>query len=327
MILCIINQCNRNCDYCFEGRFKQGPTRMMSLDDVRRICDFAQFSRAPMAPVNVMGGEPTLHPQLIDILSLLRQLNPTAEICLLTNLLCAPALLGEMEGLNLSCLTNVGGYPSYSAEERDLLHRNLAYLRENRIFRSLGLAVTITRPDQDFGFLYEIMRRDEAPSTIGGVRIGISCPGFDFANDFPADDSPGLGEKYLEIVTECHRIRPLIAFRNECPVNLCMMSEEIVARLAPAVAHLTGCCQGNPDILPGFSTHWCFAFEGVPEMRIENIFAYRNMAEVHAALYAMRRELERRLDPQCDAERCTAIRCLGPCPALKYHKQYVRRNR
>ncbi|NOZ20424.1 MAG: radical SAM protein [Planctomycetes bacterium] len=327
MILCITNQCNRDCDYCFEGGFKQGPRRMMSVEDVRRICEFAHFARIPMAPVNIMGGEPTRHPQVIDILRLLRQLNPTADICLLTNLLCDPPLLQPLAGLHLRCLANVGGYPGYSAEERERLHRNLILLRNDRVFRSVSLAVTITRPDEDFEFLYEILRQDKPPSTIGGIRIGISCPGLDFANQFPEDFSPDLGEKYLEIVVECHRIRPLLAFRNECPVNLCMMSEATVARLTPAVEHLTGPCQGNPDILPGFSTHWCFAFEGVPEMRIESLFAYRNMAEVHAALRAKRRELESGLDPQCDAGQCKIVRCPGPCPAIRYYRQYVRPKR
>ena len=327
MILCITNQCNRDCDYCFEGAFKKGPVRMMSVEDVRKICDFAQFSRRPGAAVNVMGGEPTCHPQFVEIMHLLRQLNATANIAVLTNLLCDPAVWGELAGAGLRFLANVGGLPGYTPEERDRLHANFEFLRAHRPFLSFGLAVTIVEPDQDFGFLYRMLEEDTPDPLIGGIRVGIACPGMGFANRFPHEFSLQYGAKYLEIVTECHRIRPLVAFRNECPVNLCMMSEDVVDRLAPAVEHLCEWCGGNFDILPGGSTHWCFAFEGVPEMCIDDIFTYRSMDEVGAVLRIKAYELERVLDSHCRAEDCELLRCTGPCLATKYYRARIRGRR
>ncbi|NOZ24462.1 MAG: radical SAM protein [Planctomycetes bacterium] len=323
MTLVITNKCNRRCDFCFEGEFKDGPEQSMSVADVDRICTFASLSRVYAPSVSIMGGEPTLHPQLLEIIDVIRRANPTADIQILSNLLCDPNLLHALKPKHIGCLANVGGFAGYSAKERELLENNLKLLREEEVFKGICLAVTITDPEQDFGFLYDIIRNDE-PRSIGGLRIGIASPGFGFANRFPHELSLGYGEKYFEIVKTVHRIRPVFAFANECTVNMCMMPKEIFGELAPIVNNLGRCCGGNLDIFPDFSTHWCFAFEGVPEMRVANIFDHRDMNEVRRALEAKATAMEARLGTQCDTSECDNIQCLGPCLALKYFYKYVK---
>jgi len=273
--------------------------------------------------ITVMGGEPTVHSQFVDIMHLLRQLNPSHEMQILTNLLCNPAILREVASLNLGALINVGGYPDYSAEQKQLLRSNLELLRRERVFRGMCLAITIVDEDQDFEFLYDILRHDE-PASIGALRLGISSPGTGFANRFPKEFSTGYGDKYLEVVERVHQIRPLFAFANECFVNMCMMSEPVYNRLARIVKGLNNYCSANMDILPDFSTHWCFAFQEVPEMRIHNIFDYRNLDDVYNALCAKAAELERKLGTQCDATNCKAIECLGPCLGMKYYLKHLK---
>ena len=60
MNLCITNKCNRNCDYCFEGSFKDGPEQRMSLADVKRISEFVGLSQARGPTVSVLGGREQL---------------------------------------------------------------------------------------------------------------------------------------------------------------------------------------------------------------------------------------------------------------------------
>jgi len=318
MILCITNQCNRRCDFCFEGAFRDGPEQMMSVEDVERICRFARYGRAYGPGVAVMGGEPTLHPDLLRILAFLRQQNRSAKIQILTNLLCDEDILRPMTPLAIDCLVNVGGFPTYSSGEQERVLSNLSLLRENRIFSMVWLAVTITDGEQDFGFLYDLLEADR-PKGIRGIRIGISAPGMGFANEFPREFSPSYGAKYLEVVERCHRIRPSLGFANECPVNMCMVPEDIVARLERVVKNLNNPCTGNFDILPDFSTHWCFAFEGVPEMSVENIFRYQEMREVHAVLRSKAVDMDRALDVGCDSRGCSSLGCRGPCLAWRYY--------
>lgn len=321
--ICITNKCNRNCKFCFEGAFKQGPEQQMTVDDVRRVCTFARISQMRTPAVCVLGGEPTLHPDLPQMVAAIRQQNPTANIQLLTNLLCDRSVLEPLAPLGANCLVNVGGFAEYSREEQDRLHANLEFLRTNRIFRWIWLAATICDEKQDFGFLYDILERDE-PRSIGALRLAISSPGQNFANQFPKEPSHGYGDKYLEIVETCHRIRPLFSFVNECFVNMCMMSDEVYAKLDGVVLNLSRYCVGTIDVLPDFSTHWCFAFHGIPRMCIQNIFDYRDMDEVRAVLRGRLADLDETLGTQCDTTNCTSLKCVGPCPAVKYYRKFVR---
>ncbi|NOZ24464.1 MAG: radical SAM protein [Planctomycetes bacterium] len=322
MILVITNKCNRRCDFCFEGSFKDEPHRMMSLDDVERICRFANLPHVQRPLVSVMGGEPTLHPQLVEIVDLILRLNRTTDVQLLSNLLCDQVLLRELAPRRIGALVNVSGLPGYRDDERDLLFANLKLLREESVFRGLCLAVTIVAEDQDFTFLYDLLKQDE-PQSIGGIRIGIAIPGTNFENRFARELSLGYGDKYLEIVEECHRIRPNLGFTNECCVNLCMMSEEVFNRLAPVVSNLKTFCAGNLDLMPDFSTHWCYAFQGHPELRIRNIFDYRSMDEVYDELCRRMVAVDKELGVQCDTAHCKSLRCIGPCLALKYYEKHV----
>ena len=296
----------------------------MSLADIQRIHEFSHQSQMHGTSITIMGGEPTVHPRFVDIMHLLRRLNPSHEMQVLTNLLCDPALLKDLAPLGVGALINVGGYLDNTEEQKQQLHANLELLGRERIFRGTCLAVTIVDPDQDFEFLYDILRQDEAVS-IGAVRIGISSPGTGFANRFPREFSTAYGDKYLEIVERVHQIRPLFVFANECFVNMCMMSEPVYNRLVRVVKGLDRYCSANLDILPDFSTHWCFAFQEVPEMRIQNIFDYRNLDDVYNALCAKASKMERELGTVCDTTHCKCIECLGPCLGMKYYLKYVKK--
>ncbi|NOZ20423.1 MAG: radical SAM protein [Planctomycetes bacterium] len=321
--LCITSTCNCNCSFCCAGPFRDGPEQKMSVEDVARIASFASLSQLRGPRVTLSGGEPTLHPQLVEIAGVVRRASPTANIRLLTNLTCGQDVLSRLDPLNIGCVVNVGGYPGYSTDLQKTVRANLAFLRESRTFRWLWLAVTIVEADQDVEFLYEMLRGDR-PQSIEALRLAISVPGQSFANRFPPESSFRLGEKYLEVVEQCHRIRPLFTYVNECFMDMCMMSEDVYAKLDPVVRNLRQYCAGAFDILPDFSMPWCFAFAGVPEMSIANLFDYRNLAEARAALQAKAGEMLRQLDRQCDTRRCTSVSCPGPCPATLYYRKYIK---
>ena len=67
------------------------------------------------------------------------------------------------------------------------------------------------------------------------------------------------------------------------------------------------------------------AFEGIPEMRVDNILRYRDLNEVRAVLNAKATAMEARLGRQCDTSHCSNIRYLGPCLAMKYYLKYIKK--
>jgi sulfatase maturation enzyme AslB (radical SAM superfamily) len=319
MVLVINNTCNRDCPFCFEGDFRHGPAQMMSVDDLDVLCGYFRIAQSsPDDRVTLLGGEPTLHPQLLEIVDLIRDHCPNKQVLLLTNLACERELLAELLMRRVNVLVNIVPPELNTPEQQAAIDANIDMLSEapGCIYAA---AVTIASLDQDFGFFYDVLRRDRHHQ-IFNVRVGLSAPGYEFGNEFVADQRPEWGEKYLEVVRQMHRINPMISVGNECAVNLCMMRPETYAELAPHVGYLSAVCtQPNLDILPDFSTHWCFGSRHLPGMRIENIFDYPDEQALIRELNQRRVDLMREMGMQCDHAECDTLRCHGPCLALNYY--------
>jgi MoaA/NifB/PqqE/SkfB family radical SAM enzyme len=69
----VTNICNKECDFCFY-RNETAPKGFMSLETVRKIMDYEHavhdFTQLPLY-VQLTGGEPSLHPQLEEIIELI----------------------------------------------------------------------------------------------------------------------------------------------------------------------------------------------------------------------------------------------------------------
>jgi organic radical activating enzyme len=318
MVLVINNTCDRDCPFCFEGEFRHGPRQLMSVDDVDVLCGFFRIAQSPPDEVaTLLGGEPTLHPDLLEIVDLIRDHCPNKQVLLLTNLACERELLAELLMRRVKLLVNIVPPELNTPKQQAAIDANIAMLSDAPSY-VYATAVTISDLDQDFGFFYEVLRRDRHRQ-IFNVRVGLSAPGFGFANEFARDMRPAWGEKYLELVRQVHRINPMISVGNECAVNLCMMRPDTYAELVSHVGYLsTVCTKPNLDILPDFSTHWCFGSRHLPGMRIDNIFDYPDETALILELNQRRVDLMREMGMQCDHGACDTLRCHGPCLALNY---------
>jgi sulfatase maturation enzyme AslB (radical SAM superfamily) len=307
MIFSITLRCNRRCSFCFEGEYTSRNMRDMTIDDVHRLMRWAGPRHGSRN--TVLGGEPTLHPQFIPILEAIASYTP-APTLVLTNGLSNEAFMDNLSRRKLSFLVNINDVDGYSAPEHQRLMKNLDTLCAHS--DCVCLATTITSPDNTFPVLEEVLARHARK--IASVRLGISTPGVGFLNTFPREFSLAYGEKFRDLVLQIHRINPRIAISNECAINHCLMTRQIYDELAPRVANIrTSCERGNPDILPDFSTHWCFAARSVPELVVDNVFAFPSMDVMMEELHQRMDKLQRELGMQCDHGHCETLACPGPC--------------
>jgi sulfatase maturation enzyme AslB (radical SAM superfamily) len=310
----INNVCNRSCSYCFEGDFTKTAPQYMSLETVRQVLD--HFAAEALSQHNILGGEPTLHPQILEIVRLIHRRAKQSPY-ILTNGICDSSLLKEiLLATGASFSFNLNTRDGYTDAEFSAFRQNMELL--TNYARNIALDITIADPADPFDLLYDLLRQK---LNITQIRIGISSPGKDFSNLFPKEFTQEYGNAYLRIVEKCHRLNPALRFSNECAVNLCLMEPEIYFRLRE-VNHLTTCCNsGNLDILPDLSTHWCFAADSIPELTIANVLAYPNWWHVQDALYTKKKQLERSLDIECDYASCGNLSCPGPCVCYNYYRK------
>jgi molybdenum cofactor biosynthesis enzyme MoaA len=86
--------CNRKCVYCFSG-LKERKDSQLSLDNLTFICDF--FARSKKRKINILGGEPTLHPRFDIFLEYL--ISRGLVIHVFTNGMAPAATLKKIAGV------------------------------------------------------------------------------------------------------------------------------------------------------------------------------------------------------------------------------------
>ena len=89
----LIDVCNYKCSYCNAGygsdihrpvsRFFKTPAQIQAW---RQVLDRLKLNSIPQFEISLVGGEPTLHPHLLDIIEQLCLMDKATEIQLLTNL-------------------------------------------------------------------------------------------------------------------------------------------------------------------------------------------------------------------------------------------------
>ncbi|MGA2152026.1 MAG: radical SAM protein, partial [Geobacteraceae bacterium] len=62
----LTTRCNLSCKYCFAQEKLTGKRMHMPMENVRQVIEFLKRSEYPI--FRVMGGEPTLHPNFIEII-------------------------------------------------------------------------------------------------------------------------------------------------------------------------------------------------------------------------------------------------------------------
>lgn len=68
IFLVVTHECNRNCAFCVD--LQRGKREYISLEDVKKACEYCVSNN--VKTVTVLGGEPTLHPEIIDICTMLK---------------------------------------------------------------------------------------------------------------------------------------------------------------------------------------------------------------------------------------------------------------
>lgn len=322
MALTIINKCNQRCSWCFEGRWKDKPTEMMSVNDIKKLLKWKDWSTGRVPVIILLGGEPTLHPQLLEIVDTITDYNSKIAKVLLTNLTCDEELIKELLDRKVELVVNVDQFEKdNNIHNQSKIIANLDFLNQVPIdgFK-YNITATVSDTNKDFTFLYEILKKGK--DRIYNLRIAPSSVGFEFKNKFQKEYNADYYGKVLEVVTKCKEISSELIFSSECAINGCMISEDLVKDLKNQGYHLKYSCgdiEPNADILPNMSSHWCFAFQGVPEMTISNVFDYTDYDSMVEALKQQHENFKSTYAPKCDIQNCKNQFCNGTCPALTYY--------
>lgn len=269
--LLITNLCNRSCPYCFlKDWITSDPSKAqyMSLDNLDVIINWAKKLGYP-ASVQLLGGEPTLHPDIIEIVKKLQASDVEIET-ILTNGLGDTEVYASIKAISKAgWLVNVDSPQSYTKDEWKLLNRNLELLRWNgrndmkengfdsTVFK-LQLAITFYKPKQDYSYVIDLARKYGCTH----IRGDPSHPGKGKCNKYvDFEHLAGLKPTLLNFFKDCVRegIKPSV----EDALPPCIFTQRELAYVSLFVNRFHSVCFPNPDVFPNLMVEHCASMRGI----------------------------------------------------------------
>lgn len=179
MNILLSDVCNRRCNFCFaKGIHEHKGKKFIDFDDFKRVVDFSFKSNR--FDIRLLGGEPSLHPQFIQIIEYLSDLPQLASVYLMTNGIMSSdkidALLYLRQLKHLEILCNV------SHQAADTEHQ--LTLRDNflkTVNASITLSNTIYNLDLNLDYYVDLIEKFELHRRI---RLGIAHKLYGCYNQF-----------------------------------------------------------------------------------------------------------------------------------------------
>jgi MoaA/NifB/PqqE/SkfB family radical SAM enzyme len=255
--LLLTNRCVRSCPYCFARRelLPAGRGDFVAWEDVVFVADF--LARSGESHLSLLGGEPLLHPDFVDLVLYLRERG--LGLTVFTSGVAPEATLRDLEAhlagmdpaeLQIVCNLNDPEQTPPGRGEQARLERFLSVFGPQ-----VMPGFTVYRPDFELEFLFDLIGRFGLRRQ---VRLGLAHP-------VPGAKSRHLRpEQYREAAARLCSYRPLFERLRvkpgfDCGFVQCLFTDEQLGwleRLRGEAASFE--CGAAIDIAPDMSLYACF---------------------------------------------------------------------
>lgn len=311
----IISDCNNNCKYCFQGHDYHKRNLMLTYEDIEDILRWSQGDRA----ISLMGGEPTLHP---DIVRIIERCARERHTIILTNLLGPTNIIEEIlvKCPKIEWLVNT----TTRDELVDLFETNIKILRKYNVIITAGITLTLDK-ELDTKFINNLIKiGKEYSDIVHFYRIGQATPYEKGQIDLRSFYEP---VKTLCKLAEKETIWIPISF--DCSINHCQFSEKELANLIKlnGVKDITNAekCKNMIEILADKSVVHCSSLPAGIFKR-KKYYEFNSYIDCNKYLEEQKNSFQKKYrflckeyKKKCDNSRCCSTKCIGTCFALSAH--------
>jgi MoaA/NifB/PqqE/SkfB family radical SAM enzyme len=291
------------------------PRRTMSMQDAEKVINFLVHSNYPI--FRVMGGEPTLHPQFIAIIT--TALERGLQVDVLSNATWS-SKCGEffrrISPSRILFLLNVDHPDNYLPQQWSRIQDNLALLAESGKEVTLSFNIFDLQPRCDY--LLDLVRQ----YGIHMIRLSFSLPVLGAGNaHLPIEQYAQMGAFVVGFVHEAEAAGAKVRLDNAAP--LCMFSYAQIGELVlKGVVDLqrNARCEPVIDIGPDLSVWCCFCLSKLNNRRLDEFNTLGDIELFYRRVLAL---YQGRIFPLAQCETCeyrTQWQCQGGCLAYAIMK-------
>lgn len=305
--------CNLSCAFCFARDHLSKQTNpenqpFISLEDFKDRLDFLE--RSAIEEVRLIGGEPTLHPEFLELVKTAR--GRFKKLMLFTHGLLPDSVLHILESIppdEITILVNTNAY--WEAAKHKQKEKNGWKTGLTRLAERVTLGYTIASVDFDCDDLIPLLLETGAKKSI---RLGLAQPVLGGQNSylFPRQ-YPFIGKKVAEFVSRAAAYEIDVEF--DCGFVRCMFSPEALEMVTRRAQTTIFRCNPVLDIdLHGQSSH-CFP---LADRFTESLTPTSLAADLRAAIHEQIRPYRLAgIYKECSSCKFKQTReCTGGCLAL-----------
>lgn len=296
-------RCNLACPYCFAADMKAEFPQDMSPEAYGRLLRW--MSHEPPPAVAFIGGEPTLHPHLLEMIE--DAVDSGIAAILFTNGLFRETVTDDLAALVSNFVVNYNDPALYTKAQSRLLHANLDRLHK------LGARITFSKnfsgTYSDYGYLLEGIDRYD----VQNVRYDISRPTPGGLNDhFTLDEGRRILAHAVGFVRACEERG--VRTGLDCSVRLCDLKDEDRRYLERVSMKFGGVCHPSMDVHPDLSASYCLPMR---HLAVPDITRLAGVSALRTRLAELARPI-RYANAQSECADCAEFmrRCQGGCMAL-----------
>jgi len=268
------SSCNLSCKYCFAKEILSNKD-FISLDNINYIVAFLKNSEKKI--VSLMGGEPTLHPQIISIIEKFRSEGFT--ISLKSNGLWDIKIKEYFSSLpenEFFILLNLNPPSTYTPKEIETLNNNLQNVRNQK----LVLSINIDRTDFEYDYILKYATETNAKY----IRWSFAHPIFEKTKKqisqtyFPITQYKSVSDRVVEFIKKANHLG--IMTLGDHSVIRCMFNEKQYHEIIENNGEFNSKCEGSIDIFPDLQVIYCLPMYSLFEKHYLNEFENMDTLEM-----------------------------------------------
>ena len=311
--LLLTTKCNRSCSYCFAREQMSSTVGMdfITWDNVIYIADF--LSKDNYKTISLLGGEPLLHPQFLNIIEYL--IARDFRITVFTNGICKKSIVKNImklcDKIPIECLNFVCNVNLMKWSTHDEIKSQEYFL--NSLYKMTSLSFNMHELPIDLSYHLALIKKYKLSHHI---RLGIANPTPNkYGSYIKAQHFKDFASSLINAITS---IKDDINLGFDCGIPLCIFNDQQIGTLYKNMnGRIDFVCGPAIDIDPSMMTWSCFPMSNTIK---KSLFEFNTIHEVynwHKQQMNMKRNSLPKLFNNCNT--CKYIKngiCSGGCLAL-----------